>query len=136
MIWMLDTDTVGYLINRSRGAQHIRRRLSGRSPGEIRLSSITVAEIQYGVAGGDVSEEREDALAEFLELFQLDDFPVAAAADYGEIRVALERAGTMIGPYDLLIAAHARYVGATLVTNNEREFRRVPRLTVQNWTKP
>jgi tRNA(fMet)-specific endonuclease VapC len=42
----------------------------------------------------------------------------------------------MIGPYDLLIAAHARYVGATLVTNNEREFRRVPRLTVQNWTKP
>ena len=136
MIWMLDTDTVGYLINRSAGAQHIRRRLSGRSPGEIRLSSITVAEIQYGVAAGDVSEEREDALAEFLELFQLDDFPVAAAADYGEIRVALERAGTMIGPYDLLIAAHARYVGATLVTNNEREFRRVPRLTVQNWTKP
>jgi len=136
MIWMLDTDTVGYLINRSPGAQHIRRRLSGRSPGEIRLSSITVAEIQYGVAAGDVSEEREDALAEFLELFQLDDFPAAAAADYGEIRVALERAGTMIGPYDLLIAAHARYVGATLVTNNEREFRRVPRLSVQNWTKP
>ena len=136
MIWMLDTDTVGYLINRAPGAQHVRRRLSGRSPGEIRLSSITVAEIQYGVAAGDVSEEREDALAEFLELFQLDDFPVAAAADYGEIRVALERAGTTIGPYDLLIAAHARYVGATLVTNNEREFRRVPRLSVQNWTKP
>jgi tRNA(fMet)-specific endonuclease VapC len=136
MIWMLDTDTVGHLINRAPGAQHIRRRLSGRSPGEIRLSSITVAEIRYGVAAGDVSEEREDALAEFLELFQLDDFPVAAALDNGEIRAALERAGTVIKPYDLLIAAHARYVGATLVTNNEGEFRRVPRLAVQNWTKP
>ena len=135
MIWMLDTDTVGYLINRAPGAQRIRRRLSGRSPGEIRLSAITVAEIRYGVAAGDVSEEREDALAEFLELFQLDDFPVAAAADYGEIRVALERASTIIGPYDLLIAAHARHIGATLVTNNETEFRRVPRLSVQNWTK-
>ena len=136
MIWMLDTDTVGYLINRSPGAQRIRRRLSGRSPGQIRLSSITVVEIRYGVAGGDVSEEREDALTEFLELFQLDDFPVAAAADYGEIRVALERASTIIGPYDLLIAAHARHIGATLVTNNETEFRRVPRLSIQNWTKP
>ena len=136
MIWMLDTDTVGFLINRAPGADHIRRRISGRSPGEIRLSAITVAEIRYGVAGGDLSEERRDALAEFLDLFQLDDFPVAAAADYGQIRVALERVGRMIGPYDLLIAAHARYIGATLVTNNEAEFRRVPRLAVQNWTKP
>ena len=136
MIWMLDTDTVGYLINRAPGADHIRRRISGRSPGEIRLSAITVAEIRYGVAAGDLSEERRDALDEFLDLFQLDDFPVAAAVDYGEIRAVLERAGKMIGPYDLLIAAHARYIGATLVTNNEAEFRRVPRLTVRNWTKP
>lgn len=136
MIWMLDTDTVGYLINRAPGADHIRRRISGRSPGEIRLSAITVAEIRYGVAGGDLSEERRDALDEFLDLFQLDDFPIAAAVDCGDIRVVLERAGKMIGPYDLLIAAHARYIGATLVTNNESEFRRVPRLAVQNWTKP
>ena len=135
MIWMLDTDTVGDLINRSAGAEHIRRRLSGRSPGEIRVSAITIAEIRYGVAAGDVSEERQAALVEFLDLFQLDDVPVAAAADYGEIRAALERAGKMIGPYDLLIAAHARHIRATLVTNNEAEFRRVPRLAVQNWTK-
>ena len=136
MIWMLDTDTVGYLINRAPGSEHIRRRISGRSPGEIRVSAITVAEIRYGVAVGDVSEERRGALAEFLDLFQLDDFPVGAAADYGEIRATLERAGTMIGPYDLLIAAHARHIRATLVTNNEAEFRRVPGLKIQNWTKP
>lgn len=136
MIWMLDTDTIGYLVNREPGSEHIRRRISGRTPGEIRLSAVTVAEIRYGFAAGDVSSERRDALDEFLDRFQLDDFPVAAATDYGEIRVALERAGKTIEPYDLLIAAHARHIRATLVTNNEAEFRRVPRLTVQNWTKP
>lgn len=136
MIWMLDTGTVGYLINRSPGSDRVRRRISGRSPGEIRLWAITVAEIRYGRAAGDVSEERRDALAEFLDLFQLDDFPTAAAVDYGEIRVTLERGGKMIGPYDLLIAAHARHIRATLVTNNEVELRRVPRLAVQNWMKP
>jgi tRNA(fMet)-specific endonuclease VapC len=136
MIWMLDTDTVGHLINRAPGSEHVKRRISGRSPGEIRISAITVAEIHYGLAVGDVSEERRGALEEFLDLFQLDDFPVAAAAAYGEIRASLERSGRTIGPYDLLIAAHARCIQATLVTNNEREFRRVPGLAVQNWLKP
>jgi tRNA(fMet)-specific endonuclease VapC len=136
MIWMLDTDTVGCLVNRAPGSEHVKRRISGRSPGEVRISAITVAEIHYGLASGSVSEERRGALAEFLDLFQLDDFPVAAGADYGEIRARLERAGTPIGPYDLLIAAHARHIRATLVTNNEGEFRRVPGLAVQNWLKP
>jgi tRNA(fMet)-specific endonuclease VapC len=136
MIWMLDTDTVGYLINRGAGVERIKRRLSGRSPGEIRISAITLVEVRYGFAAGDVSAERHDALEDFLALFQIDDFPAAAAEDYAEIRVALERAGKPIGGYDLLIAAHARHIGATLVTNNESEFKRVPRLTVRNWTKP
>jgi tRNA(fMet)-specific endonuclease VapC len=136
MIWMLDTDTVGYLINRGPGVERIKRRLSGRSPGEIRLSAITLVEIRYGFAAGDVSAERRDALEDFLALFQVDDLPASAAEDYAEIRVALERAGKQIGGYDLLIAAHARHIGATLVTNNEAEFRRVPGLSVQNWSKP
>ena len=136
MIWMLDTDTVGYLINRGPGVERIKRRLSGRSPGEVRLSAITLVEIRYGFAAGDVSVERQDALEDFLALFQVDDFPGAAAEDYAEIRVALERAGKRIGAYDLLIAAHARHIKATLVTNNESEFRRVPGLSVQNWSKP
>jgi tRNA(fMet)-specific endonuclease VapC len=136
MIWMLDTDTVGHLINRAQGSERVKRRISGRSPGEIRISAITVAEIQFGLASGEVGEERRGALAEFLDLFQLEDFPVGAGADYGEIRARLDRAGTPIGPYDLLIAAHARHIGATLVTNNEAEFRRVPGLAVQNWLKP
>lgn len=136
MIWMLDTDMVGYLINRGPAVERIKRRLSGRSFGEVRLSVITLAEIRYGFAAGDVSVERQEALEDFLALFQVDDFPAAAAQDYAEIRVALERAGRRIGAHDLLIAAHARHITATLVTNNESEFRRVPGLAVQNWTKP
>lgn len=136
MIWLLDTDTLAYLINRSPGAERIKRRLSGRSPGEVRLSAITLCEVHYGLASGEVSVERLDAFAELVELFQVEDYPAGAARDFGEIRVALERTGRRIGPYDLLIAAHARHAGATLVTNNEREFRRVPGLSIQNWLKP
>ena len=136
MIWLLDTNTLAYLINRSPGAERIKRRLSGRSPGELRLSAITLSEIQYGLARGDVSLERREAFGELLELFEAEDYPAAAARDFGEIRSALERTGKGIGPYDLLIAAHARHIGAVLVTNNEHEFRRVPGLSVQNWLKP
>jgi len=136
MIWLLDTDTLAFLIDRAPGAERIKRRLSGRSPGEVRLSAITLAEVDYGLESGEVSLERRGALGELVELLQVDDFPAGAARDFGEIRVALERAGRRIGPYDLLIAAHARHAGAVLVTNNEREFRRVPGLAVQNWLKP
>lgn len=136
MIWLLDTDTIGHLINGTRGSDHVKRRLSGRSPGELRLSAITWVEIRYGIEAGDVSIARKETLEDFLALFQVDDFPAAAADDYAEIRVSLERKGTRIGSYDLLIAAHARHINATLVTGNEREFRRVPRLSVQNWFKP
>jgi tRNA(fMet)-specific endonuclease VapC len=135
MIWMLDTDMVGFLINCAPGVERIKRRLSGRSPGEIRVSAISLAEIRYGIASGDVSAERQGLLEEFLGLFTIEDFPAAATDDYGEIRTALERAGRKIGPYDLLIAAHARHIGAVLVTNNEREFRRVAGLSVQNWLR-
>ena len=136
MIWLLDTDTLGYLVNRVRVAERIKRRLSGRSPGEVRVSAITLSEIHYGLARGDVGLARREALGELLDLFQVEDYPAGAARDFGEIRAALERAGRRIGPYDLLIAAHARHIGATLVTNNEHEFRRVPALQVQNWAKP
>jgi tRNA(fMet)-specific endonuclease VapC len=102
----------------------------------VRLSAVTLSEVHYGLASGEVSLERRGALGELVELLQVDDYPAGAARHFGEIRVALERAGRRIGPYDLLIAAHARHVGAVLVTGNEREFRRVPGLAVQNWLKP
>src|SRR5712691_8170092 len=99
MIWLLDTNTLAYLINRSAGVERIKRRLSGRSPGEVRLSAITLSEIHYGLARGDVSLERREALDELIELFQVEDYPAAAARDFGEIRASLERSGRRIGPY-------------------------------------
>lgn len=136
MIWMLDTDILVYFINRKPGFESIARRMSGRSPGEIRLSAITLAELRFGIENGEFRSENRKSLASLIDLLQVDDFPGGATQDFAEIRKALSAAGKPIGPYDLLIAAHARHIEAVLVTNNEREFRRVPRLAVQNWLKP
>jgi tRNA(fMet)-specific endonuclease VapC len=136
MNWMFDTDTLIYLINRKPGFERIARRMSGRSPGELRLSAVTLSELRFGVAHGELRDENEEVLSDLLDLFETDDFPCGAAEDFGEIKTALLKKGKGIGPYDTLIAAHARHTGATIVTNNEREFRRVPGLSVENWLKP
>lgn len=135
MIWMLDTNILVYFANRGASFERIARRMSGRSPGEVRLSAITLSELRFGIENGEFRTENKATLDGLLEFIQADDFPVGAARDFAEIKVALVSAGKPIGPYDLLIAAHARHIGAVLVTNNEREFRRVPRLAVQNWLK-
>jgi tRNA(fMet)-specific endonuclease VapC len=136
MIWMFDTDIMIHLVNRKPGYERIARRMSGRSPGELRLSAITVSELRFGAANGEFRKENEAALEELLELFELEDLPCDAAKDFAEIKVALLSKGKPIGPYDVLIASHARHISATVVTNNEREFRRVPALAVENWLKP
>lgn len=136
MIWMFDTDITIHLINRKAGYERIARRMSGRSPGELRLSAITVSELRFGAANGEFRKENEAALDEFLNLFDLENLPCGAAKEFAEIKMALLSKGKPIGPYDLLIASHARHISATLVANNEREFRRVPGLSVENWLKP
>lgn len=136
MNWMLDTDIMIHLINRRPGFERIARRMSGRSPGELKLSAITVSELRFGAANEEFRKENEAALDRLLDLFDMDDFPCGAAEDFGEIKTALLAKGKPIGPYDMLIASHARHIGATVVTNNEREFRRVPGLGVENWLKP
>jgi tRNA(fMet)-specific endonuclease VapC len=135
MIWMLDTDILVYFTNRKPGFERIARRMSGRSPGEVRLSAITLAELRFGIENGEFRSENRRTLTDLLEFLQVDDFPSGAAQDFGEIKVTLLSGGKPIGPYDLLVAAHARHTGATLVSNNEREFRRVPGLSVQNWLR-
>jgi tRNA(fMet)-specific endonuclease VapC len=136
MIWMFDTEILIYFVNRKPGFEHVARRMSGRSPGELRLSTITLAELKFGIENGEFRAENRRALTDVLQLFQTDDLPSGAAQDFGEIKTALVRKGKAIGPYDMLIAAHARHIGATVVTNIEREFRRVPGLSAQNWLKP
>jgi tRNA(fMet)-specific endonuclease VapC len=97
------------------------------------LSSITVAELEVGVRRSVRPEKQRAAVDAFVALFRVLPWDAAAAGHYGEIRVALERRGVAIGPLDLLIAAHARSVGAALVTGNLREFRRVPGLDCIAW---
>lgn len=135
MIWMLDTNILIYFANHKPGYERIARRMSGRSPGEVRLSAITLAELTFGIENGEFRLENRKALDGLLEFLQVDDFPAGAARDFGQIKAALLADGKPVGPHDLLIAAHARHVGAVLVTNNEREFRRVPGLSVQNWLR-
>ncbi len=136
MIWMFDTDIMIHLVHRKPGYERIARRMSGRSPGELRLSAITVSELRFGAANGEFRKENEAALEDLLGLFELEDLPSGAAKDFAEIKTALLSKGKPIGPYDMLIASHARHIAATVVTNNEREFRRVPGLSVENWLKP
>ena len=102
-------------------------------PARCVLSHITVAELWVGVEKGDRRPERAAIVEDFVTGFTCIDFNEAAARAYGEIRAALEKRGKPIGPLDLLIAAHARSLGATLVTGNFREFSRVPGLKVLRW---
>jgi tRNA(fMet)-specific endonuclease VapC len=101
----------------------------------IGISSITAAELHFGVSKSG-SPRNALALEEFLAALEVADFDADAAREYGQVRDALERAGTPIGPLDTQIAAHARQLGAVLVTNNVREFARVERLHLENWAEP
>ena len=97
--------------------------------------AITVAELRYGVAKSAWPEQNREKFESFIERFEIVDFSEEAAAAYGRIRASLESAGTPIGPLDTLIAAHALSLVCTLVTNNAREFQRVPGLNIENWTE-
>ena len=127
---MLDTDVCIHLINERDEA--LRGRFETHAA-EICISSITHAELRYGVAHSARIKDNARELDAFCLDLEILPFGADAGDHYGEIREALTRRGRLIGANDLLIAAHARAVGATLVTNNEAEFGRVPDLKVVNW---
>ena len=131
MRYLLDTNTCIYVIKRS--PPQVYKRLRKLRIGEVGISAITFCELQYGVTNSSKPEDNQLALTEFLAPLEVLDFPSAAAVTFGEIRSRLKRAGTPIGSYDLLIAAHALEQGLTLVTNNLKEFKRVPGLELENW---
>ena len=129
--YLLDTNICIYI--RQKRPEEVLRRFRKLRPGEAALSVITYGELLYRAVK---SKQRATALARLQELVQLLpalSLPEAAAEAYGAIRADLESKGEMIGNNDLWIAAHARAMGLILVTNNEREFRRVGGLKVQNW---
>jgi tRNA(fMet)-specific endonuclease VapC len=128
---MLDTNVCVDLIRRRKPG--LFERLRRHQPAEIAISSITLAELQYGAAKSPHPARQTMLLDEFCAPLAILPFDSRAAGQYGTVRAALERQGTPIGPLDTLIASHAFSLGLTLVTNNEREFARVPGLTVENW---
>jgi len=128
--YLLDSDICIYVINER--PKRVLDRFLKVEPGEIGVSSITAAELAFGVTKSG-SQRNRDALEAFLLPLAMVDFDQTAALAYGEIRSLLEGKGQVIGPLDMLIAAQAKCLGVTLVTNNQREFRRVPELVVENW---
>jgi tRNA(fMet)-specific endonuclease VapC len=133
MKMLFDTNICVYFI-KQRPATVLKRFLEYRV-GDIGISSITLSELRYGVAKSAHREKNAKALDEFIIPLEVVSFDEDAARCYGEIRATLERAGTPIGSMDLLIAAHAVSLGIPLVTNNTREFERVPHLTCIDWTE-
>jgi len=128
---LLDTNICIYLIKKK--PLKVLKKLSEYAVSDIGISSITVAELLYGVEKSSLQERNRDALNGFLAPFEIMPFDDLAAEVYGRIRAGLERKGTPIGSMDMLIAAHALSLGVTLVTNNTKEFKRVPHLQVANW---
>ena len=131
--YLLDSDTCVYILNRRPAA--VLRRLGKLSPGNAGVSVIAYGELCLG------AERSRDPAGAHANLTALTTFapvlplPENAAAEYAAIRHALTTSGTLIGGNDLWIAAHALAENAVLVTNNEREFRRVPNLKIQNWSR-
>ncbi len=130
MKYLLDTDICIYLINER--PKRALARFRQHAVGDIGISTVTVSELAYGVAKTGSARNRV-ALEAFLLPLEIAAYDLVAALRYGEVRSDLSRRGQPIGPLDTMIAAHALSLGTALVTNNEREFRRVKGLAVENW---
>lgn len=134
MQYLLDTNIFIYLCKGTYPA--IADRVRSYGSGDIGISSITLAELEFGIAKSAKPEKNRRHFQEFLLPFDILPFDSGGAVEYGMVRHYLEKKGFTIGPMDILIAAHALALEVCLVTNNEREFSRVPRLKVENWCKP
>lgn len=132
MKYMLDTNICIYTIRRQ--PSRVIDRFRQHHVGDIGISSITAAELWYGVEKNTQRKKNSKALEQFLFPLEIAPFDTEAAIAYGMIRSLLESEGKPIGSLDTLIAAHARSLDLVLVTNNEREFKRVPKLRIENWT--
>ena len=129
--YMLDTNMIAYARNRRPAC--VLNRLLKHEPTEISISSITMAELEYGVFNSSRPQQNRIALLMFLSGISVLPFESDASLAYGDIRHYLKTKGIMIGGNDLLIAAHARALGLILVTHNTKEFSRVPDLLVEDW---
>lgn len=131
MKYMLDTNICIYAIKHK--PEKVFKKLQKTDPSDVCISSITYAELVYGVEKSAAVEKNRLALSMMLSNIEIKDFDADAADSYGLVRADLERKGTPIGPLDMMIAGHAKSLGCTVVTNNEKEFARVKGLKIANW---
>jgi tRNA(fMet)-specific endonuclease VapC len=133
MKYLLDTNICIYVIKKKPSV--VVKRVLTNQPGQIAISAITLAELEYGITRSRYPERNRIALMEFLFPFAILDFDQKACLDYGRIRASLEAKGKPIGPMDLLLAAQAKSHNLIFVTNNEKEFKRIDGLRIENWTR-
>ncbi|RPJ39514.1 MAG: type II toxin-antitoxin system VapC family toxin [Planctomycetaceae bacterium] len=133
MNYLLDTNICIYIINKKPPA--VLKRVQSKQPGQVAISTITLAELEYGVARSRYPDRNRIALLEFLLPFTILDFDQEACMEYGQIRALLDVKGKPVGSMDLLLAAQAKAHNLILVTNNEKEFAQVDGLRIENWTR-
>lgn len=131
MNYLIDTNICIYIMNKR--PLEVIQRFKHFEIGQIGISSITVSELNYGVAKSQKKKQNAKRLEEFLTPFKILPYDENASRYYGIIRSELESQGNVIGPLDMLIAAHAISENLILVTNNEKEFQRIKSLKVENW---
>jgi tRNA(fMet)-specific endonuclease VapC len=131
--FLLDTNICIYI--RRQRPPEVLARFEKLKVGDAALSVVTYGELLYGAAKSQHRQTAMNALTELVGVIPVLGLPESAAYEYGTMRAELEAKGEMIGGNDLWIAAHAKSLGLTLVTNDEREFRRVAGLKVQNWAR-
>lgn len=132
MKYMLDTNICIYLIKKK--PEKVLRHFRSNTIGDIGISSITLAELRYGVEKSQQVQKNREALYAFLLPLEIADFDDEAASSYGIVRAALEKAGTPVGSMDMLISAHALSLGVTLITNNVREIKQIKNLNITDWS--
>jgi len=133
MKYMLDTNICIYLIKNK--PVEVLKNFQKIHISDVAISAITLSELEYGVEKSSNREKNKLALLEFTTPFTICAYTEEAAVEYGILRTTLERNGKCIGAMDMLIAAHALSLGLTLVSNNLREFKRIPGLKLDNWVK-
>ena len=131
MRYLLDTNILIYIIKEK--PPSVAKRFAKLNPGDVVTSSIVISELMYGAAKSNYTKKSKQAIEQVVSALTVLPYGNDAATHYAEIRARLETKGTTIGAMDLLIAAHARSLSLTLVTNNLKEFERVPDLSIENW---
>lgn len=132
MTYLLDTNICVFAVKQN---PIVIERLSAVSPDDIYVSSVSIAEIWYGIEKSQQKIKNEQVWSQFFELIETKPFGEEAAKRYATLRATLEQKGKMIGNHDCMIASVALVHDFVLVTNNTREFHRVPDLQIEDWTK-